>query len=157
MTTASDGLIALAIREIRDLAARGVSRREIARRSGLGQATVYGVIKGQHGLRAPVAERVVAAQITRRAVTIEQPDGTAIRGEPATGREATRLAKFANAEKKARRGDVSALDDPDFRRPVLMVVDGQRVRVPLPTDPAFIAEMAMREEDVVNFSESESP
>src|SRR5262245_46694855 len=153
MANVADNLAALAIREIRDLAARGVSRREIARRSGLGQATVYGVIKGQHGLRAPVAERVVAAQITQRAVTIEQPDGTAIRGEPATGREASRLAKFANAEKKARRGDFSALDDPDFRRPVVMLVDGQRVHVRLPTDPAFIDEMAMREDDTVTFTE----
>jgi hypothetical protein len=46
MATAAENLIALAIREIRELAGRGVSRREIARRAGLGQATAYGVLRG---------------------------------------------------------------------------------------------------------------
>jgi hypothetical protein len=150
-------LVRTAVSEIRELAARGLGRREIARRAGLGQATVYGILKGQHGIGPARAQQVVAAQITQRTVTIEQPDGTAIRGEPATGREASRIAKFANAEKRARRGDFSALDDPDFRRPVLMIVDGKRMRVRLPTDPRFIEELAMREDDVVNFAESESP
>jgi hypothetical protein len=157
MATAADHLIALAIREIRELEARSISRREIARRAGLGQATVYGILRGQHGISLRRAEQVVAAQITRRTVSVAQPDGSVIRGQPATGREASRLARFANADRMARRGDFRALEGPDSQRPVLMIVDGQRVRVPLPTDRAFIEDMAMREEDVVNYSESESP
>jgi hypothetical protein len=158
--TAAENLVALALREIRELAALGVSRREIARRTGgaVKPSTVYGVIMGQHGLSGRVAERVVAAQITKRWVTIALPDGSRIRGQPATKPEASRLSQFAIADRKARRNDWSALDDPDFRRPVTVITqDGRRMRVRLPTDREFIREMAEREEDIVNYSESESP
>jgi hypothetical protein len=86
------------------------------------------------------------------------PDGSRIRGQPATKPEASRLSQFAIADRKARRNDWSALDDPDFRRPVTVITqDGRRMRVRLPTDREFIREMAEREEDIVNYSESESP
>src|SRR4051794_18223107 len=100
MANAADNFIALAIREIRELAGLGVSRREIARRARLHPTTVYGIIRGQHGIGRARAEQVVAAQITKRWVKIAQPDGSVVRGQPATERDALRLSKFGIADRK---------------------------------------------------------
>jgi hypothetical protein len=159
MLDSSAILIRTVIADIAELTARGFGRREIARRTGLASSTVYGIQRGQHGISAARAAQVVARQMTYRSLrSVKLPDGSVVTGEPATARDSKAIADFGNAYQQALRGNISALDKPEFQRPVtLITADGRRVRVRLPTDPAFIREMGERDEDIVEFQESETP
>jgi hypothetical protein len=86
------------------------------------------------------------------------PDGSQVSGEPATARDSSVIAQYGQAvQTYLRTGDPSVLDDPSFRRPVTLVSRNGRVQTRLSTDPEFIREMGLRDEDVVEFLESETP
>jgi hypothetical protein len=147
-----------AIREIQALANLRISRREIARRTGLGQATVYGVIKGQHGISEARAGPVAESLRLSRIVTINFPDGSQVSGQPATTDSARTIGRYGTAVHQAQQGNPTALRSGEFRRSVTLIDrTGERRRVRLSTDEDWLEEMGERDEDVIDFSESESP
>jgi transcriptional regulator with XRE-family HTH domain len=154
------GLVQSTIAEIFDLAARGFSQTEIARRTGYkSRGSIYDILRGRYRPTQARAEQIAARRITYRSErVIYLADGSQVSGEPATGRDASVIAKYGQAvQAYLRTGDPFVLDDPSFRRPVTLVSRQGRVRVRLSNDLDFIREMGLQDEDVVEFLESETP
>src|SRR5215471_4925494 len=87
------------IAAIFDLAARGFSQSEIARRTGYkSRGSIYDILRGRYRPTQQRAEHITGRRITYRSErVIHLPDGSQVSGEPATPRDASVIAKYGQA------------------------------------------------------------
>lgn len=133
-------LQAAAVEDIKRMRQKGISVREIAKRTGLSKTFVHDVARGKRGISAGRAQStLIQSMFHAGAMTVATGDDVRII-EPLSGHDRTKIGKYWAAMRKARRKGDFDLIKREFSRASL-TINTTEGKVTLQSDPAILREL----------------